>query len=125
MAKKGRKLTLVYILACLVCLFGALYFARVGGWCYYVNRVLWAMSWYFLIVLFTQKSRRSAFVTALIICLGLEATQLITGISWVEAIRANAVGNWFFGGSFLWSDIVIYACALLGAWAFDLFVIRK
>lgn len=125
MAARGKKLTLIYILTILVCLFGALYSnVALGTAGYYIYHVLWAMSWYYIVVLFTQKSRSAAFISSLIICAVLEALQLID-LTWLNELRATTLGSWFLGDQFRWTDLACSAGGCLAAWLIDIWGYRR
>lgn len=77
--------------------------ARYGG------DTLWAtMIFWMLAVLWPRARTLPLGLTALIVCLAVETSQLYHA-PWIDAIRATRLGGLALGYGFLWSDVLCYA----------------
>jgi glycopeptide antibiotics resistance protein len=79
----------------------------------YAGDLLWALAVYLTVAfLFSQLSIIRVAVTAALISLGVEVSQLYHA-AWMDHIRGLRVGGLLLGHGFLWSDLVCYGIGII------------
>lgn len=91
----------------------------VSGVPLWLGDALWAMLIYAgLRLLLVNRSKSLSLGLAVLICYGVEFSQLIQE-PWLVAIRQMPLGHLVLGQGFLWSDLVAYSVGLVLIWRCD------
>ena len=77
------------------------------------------MMFYIIAFFFTCRPAKTKGLTALIVCYGIELSQLYQA-GWINTIRHTLPGRLILGSGFLWSDLMAYLAGIGAAFCVDI-----
>ena len=86
----------------------------------YLGYVLWALIVYLIIaLLFKRISAIKVSLISLLICYGVEFSQLYQG-EWINNIRETVIGSLILGHGFLYTDLICYIVGIVLGFVFEM-----
>lgn len=82
------------------------------------------MMYVFIRILMIDKKGIQIIITSLLICYGIEFSQLYHA-NWIDELRNTLLGKYTLGQGFLWTDILAYTMGILLAFGIERIVLKR
>ncbi len=90
----------------------------------YLPSILWACMVYFFVAAIVNIKPAAHFTMAIILTMAIEFSQMLN-FDWLISLRGSTIGAYIFGVSFLLSDVISYAGAVLLCFIVDYLAYSK
>ncbi|MGE6355598.1 DUF2809 domain-containing protein [Flavobacterium sp. NPDC079362] len=82
------------------------------------------MMYVFIRILMIDKKGIQIMITSLLICYGIEFSQLYHA-NWIDELKNTLLGRYTLGQGFLWTDILAYTMGILLAFGIERIVLKR